>query len=1426
MNNLLQSSPILVAGQTNSPAVVVVCEPPSEETFNSCQVMARAQMQCFELYASRAGFVREDVGFITCSPPIPETEAATESKTHKFLEEYRAAFWDAFTAMTAGAKMVIYLGKYAGRQVMGRSIKITQARGQIHSVGGVAEGPMPILPMLSPGNVLRRPEVAETFETDFLLGGEFKKSGYNIAEYEGSRLIGDYQWCLDLSEQFDLDNPPETMSVDIEGVGLKWYQGIRVLTVQMCWEKGKAIAIPLDIEYWNNTELMDQTTACLPRLGVRSRMKLIHQLRKVLSNPKVAVCGHNLKYDLHALKGIGINVAHWAHDSMQLSFVADDNMQRRNLDECVRRWLPMFAGYADCVAPETELLTADMRKVKAQDLKVGDELCAFDENSTGKKGGRRRLRVSVVEGVQKVNRPSYRITTESGRTTLVSAGHLMLSKSSSQDKGGGWRWRRADELTDQHILNPFSWEDQEDSYEAGYAARIFDGEGWACKGSLRLGYAQRMGGTLGKMRAIMRRAGIRFGHSTDKRKKVKVANDTFNGHEYFRILQKFRPERLIAERKWVGLGLPTNGEVYDRINNIKCVGDTDLVGIKTSTQTIIADGLLSHNSFNDKVDKSAMHKVAHGPMLRYACGDADVTRRLCFRLVNVGREDVANYRTYEKIQMPSLRSFYKMERIGLLLDQDALSDLGAVAAEQEEDLRNELLGQVPGHLKLTHLNNPKMKGKPPEKVLSLTRAGFVNDVMFLPTDQGGRGHIPRVFTDTTVMNAPEHRVPSASANDHFPYFDHDPFVVGLIDYSKLQKLRSTYIGSPASTSYRGIPLLKKGDRYGKRAQDIINEHELDAELLPAVIGKPGDIAQRVPVNPELSLILDAHGRPWWEDLTDPSGFWQYLSPQSSIHPSFSMSSTVTGRTACVRSDTKIPTRDRGEVAIRGILPSDYVWTHKGRWRRVVRGFVKPEQEMWAIHLSNGEILRCTEEHLLLPDSGKWASIRHVGFKEILKRQEKEGESLKALSRVLTDYEGKKTKKPSGGLRGWPGVSYSGSKWDTVLRSSDRLCGNAGGGAGTASTLASRASHRRGQNQQPAREPSTMHGGVKIEKIEPCGVHQVFDIEVEEDHSYEAAGCFSHNSRDPNGQNIPKRGDTPRLKVLVKAYRRCFKARPGYMLIEGDLSQAELRLVAWMASEQMMLAIYRRGGDIHSATAAKTMGMALELFNQLESVEKGENRFRAKAVNFGFIYGMWWRRFQSYAKTDYGIDLTESESEQMRLDFFELYNGLEGWHGKMKDFASTHGFVRSIHGALRRLPAVWSDDKGVRQEAQRQAINSPIQRFASDLGLIGMNRLAEACPWDDIRPVGFIHDAVIVEAKEDRIVEAMQALKWYLQTPPLEQMFGITPPLPLLSDVSMGPNLADMDEMNGEDGRLDIQAIRPDWALDNPRQFLVEDFMVA
>ncbi len=331
------------------------------------------------------------------------------------------------------------------------------------------------------------------------------------------------------------------------------------------------------------------------------------------------------------------------------------------------------------------------------------------------------------------------------------------------------------------------------------------------------------------------------------------------------------------------------------------------------------------------------------------------------------------------------------------------------------------------------------------------------------------------------------------------------------------------------------------------------------------------------------------------------------------------------------------------------------------------------------------------------------------------------------------------------------------------------------------------SHFIGREMDPKKEHPT--GLWKY--LSPTGfIHPSFGVTI--------ANTGRTNTRDPNSQNFPKRGTR-----FAKVFGRIFIPRDGYVFVACDLSQIELRVAAWMAGERTMLQVFRENGDIHAKTAAACMGITLDEFNRLDEDERKLKRFQAKPVNFGFLYGQWWRGFMQYAKVEYGVDFTEDEAKSFREAFFETYDCIEPWHNTMKDFAHEHGYVAALHGAVRHLPMIKSRDEGMMRQAERYAINSPVQRFGSDLGLIAFIRFSQRADPELMRVVNFIHDQTFLEAREDYAEEAASALRWCMQNPPLEEWFGITSPVPITSDVEMGENAGAMEE-------VDIEARRPEW----------------
>lgn len=334
------------------------------------------------------------------------------------------------------------------------------------------------------------------------------------------------------------------------------------------------------------------------------------------------------------------------------------------------------------------------------------------------------------------------------------------------------------------------------------------------------------------------------------------------------------------------------------------------------------------------------------------------------------------------------------------------------------------------------------------------------------------------------------------------------------------------------------------------------------------------------------------------------------------------------------------------------------------------------------------------------------------------------------------------------------------------------------------------------------------------------------------------------SRNPNGQNFPKRGR------YAKAYQSIFKPRPGKVFGASDLSQIELRLIAWAANEATMLDVYRSGGDIHASTAAIALGMspeefaewkndavllrdvldlpgARQLYEQTKPDKKATvtlkalhalQRFRAKAVNFGFCYGAQAETFRTYAKTNYGADFTEAEAILIRERYFEKY-ALEQWHAAMREVAHRAGMVRSLHGAARHLPSIKSADRSTVSSTERQAINAPIQRFGSDLCLIGATRFQAHVHPDIARVVLTVHDQVVLEIEQGYEDYILPVLQWSMQNPPIKRWFGITAPLPFGSDAEVSAtSLGAMEE------REDLVATKPSWWVEEDSDAILKSFI--
>lgn len=265
-------------------------------------------------------------------------------------------------------------------------------------------------------------------------------------------------------------------------------------------------------------------------------------------------------------------------------------------------------------------------------------------------------------------------------------------------------------------------------------------------------------------------------------------------------------------------------------------------------------------------------------------------------------------------------------------------------------------------------------------------------------------------------------------------------------------------------------------------------------------------------------------------------------------------------------------------------------------------------------------------------------------------------------------------------------------------------------------------------------------------------------------------------------------------------RGVWGAAPDHLFIEADYSQIELRLAAMSANEPTMLHLYATGQDIHTAMAMRMTGKPWHGGKcNCGGCVTQEERKKAKAVNFGFLYGMGWLKFISTAWLNYGVRVTESEAKAFRVSFFDQFPTLLKWHGRQRRLAHKYGRVSTPMGRVRHLPDITSTDEAVRAEAERQSINSPVQGFASDMALWSLVRLSEKFREHNLKtvPVGAVHDACNFEAPKNELAIVLPMIKDEMENLPLEEVFGVNMTVPIIADLKVGKRWGGAQELTTE-----------------------------
>lgn len=291
---------------------------------------------------------------------------------------------------------------------------------------------------------------------------------------------------------------------------------------------------------------------------------------------------------------------------------------------------------------------------------------------------------------------------------------------------------------------------------------------------------------------------------------------------------------------------------------------------------------------------------------------------------------------------------------------------------------------------------------------------------------------------------------------------------------------------------------------------------------------------------------------------------------------------------------------------------------------------------------------------------------------------------------------------------------------------------------------------------------------KYKKLESTYIEQLLTLRDESgrvhtsfDQTSTATGRIS--SVEPNLQNIPVRTE------LGRGIREAFVARPGWLLVDADYSQIELRVLAHISDDQTMIDSFVKNEDIHRRTAAEVNGVALDEVT-------GAMRSAAKAVNFGIVYGI-----SDFALAK-NIRVSRAEARDYIDRYFARYPGVKKYMEDIVAFAKEHGYVSTLMNRRRYIPEIRSDNYNVRSFGERCALNSPIQGTAADIIKLAMIRVRDSLKDAGLaaRLILTVHDELIVEAPEaeaDRAAEILRAS--------MESVVDLK--APLRADVSVGRN---------------------------------------
>lgn len=551
---------------------------------------------------------------------------------------------------------------------------------------------------------------------------------------------------------------------------------------------------------------------------------------------------------------------------------------------------------------------------------------------------------------------------------------------------------------------------------------------------------------------------------------------------------------------------------------------------------------------------------------------------------------------------------------------------------------------------------------------------------------------------------------------------------------------------------------------------------------------------------EVSIILNTFISAFIEKgIKKPDGMYY-------LHGNFNLNGPVSGRmSSCVAPWTMVLTQ-RGLIRIDCLQIADYVWTHKRRWRPITMITKKPIAPMVEVLFSNGYTLTCKKSHKLnIPFKG-WQSIKdiqHAGIKKVdfQSREHIPGfggipsdtnncnEFGKKVADLLSQYTGSARHQHAGErIQGKAGAEifpqqtgrqepYEGEdrrgasqlhrgllRWKRLFNQGIQrqkniftsCCLSESSWLTRVAHRYVRAPYRWRPSKQRSEQSCAVHKrrtqndshptenkqGGEIKTIHNCGNIPVWDITVEEDHSYWAEGCFHHNSN-PNMQNLPVRGR------YGKTIKTCFAPPPGWLFAGADFSSLEDRISALTTKDPNKLKVYTDGYDGHCLRAHSYFhDQMVDIPDTVDGINSIEHRYPklrqdSKMPTFALTYQGTWHTLVN------NLGLIPAEAKEIEKKYHELYVVSDDWiKAKIKQ-ASKDGFVTGAFGLRLRTPILEQTLLGKKTTPYeslsegRTAGNMLGQSYGllNNRAAIEFQRRLLASPYKyDIKPIAHIHDA--------------------------------------------------------------------------------------